>query len=118
MINWFKKEKHTEYKDKLREAFPKALRSEVDTVLSILPCDENNVKPCDGQIHKVENLIHPDLQIINLDEELLKILYRVYFNEPEFEKESTLSELQKTILNCIYLRHHEWLYKTTTIRKN
>jgi hypothetical protein len=36
----------------------------------------------------------------------LTIPCRNYFNEPADEKETQLTALQKTILNCIYLRHH------------
>jgi hypothetical protein len=107
MINWFKKEKYTDYKDRLRNAFPKSLRSEVDAVLSILPFDDNNAKRAGQQIIKVENLIFPSGLTVQLDNELLSIPYRIYFNEPDIEEESKLTEIQKTILNCIYLRHFD-----------
>ena len=107
MINWFKKEKHTEYEDKLRDAFPKALRSEVDVVLSILPFDDNNVKRTGQQIIKVDNLIFPSGLTVQLGSELLSIPYRIYFNEPVIEEENKLTDIQKTILNCIYLRHFD-----------
>jgi hypothetical protein len=107
MINWFKREKHTEYKDKLRDAFPKALRSEVDAVLNILPFDDNNAKRTGQQIIKVDNLIFPSDLTVQLDNELLSIPYRIYFNEPVIEEESKLTDIQKTILNCIYLRHFD-----------
>jgi hypothetical protein len=107
MINWFKKEKYIEYKDKLRDAFPKTLRSEVDVVLSILPFDDNNVKRTGHQIIKVDNLIFPSGLTLQLDSELLSIPYRIYFNEPDIEEENKLTGIQKTILNCIYLRHFD-----------
>lgn len=107
MINWFKKEKHTEYKDKLRDAFPKALRSEVDAVLSIMPFDDNNVKRTGQQIINVDNLVFPTSLTVQLDSELLSIPYRIYFNEPDIEEENKLTDIQKTILNCIYLRHFD-----------
>ena len=107
MINWFKKEKHTEYEDKLRDAFPKTLRSEVDVVLSILPFDDNSVKKMGQQIIKVDSLIFHSSKSVWLDNELLTIPERIYFNEPEIEKENELNDRQKTILNCIYLRHFD-----------
>jgi len=107
MMNWFKKEKYTEFKDKLRDAFPKTLKGEIEVVLSILPFDENNVKRTGQQIIKVDNLIFPSDLTVQLDGELLDIPYRIYFNEPDFEKENKLTDIQKIILNCIYLRHSD-----------
>jgi len=107
MMNWFKKEKYTEYKDKLRDAFPKTLKGDIEAVLSILPFDDNNVKWTGQQIIKVDNLIFPSNLTVQLDGELLAIPYRIYFNEPDFEKENKLTDIQKTILNCIYLRHFD-----------
>lgn len=107
MINWFKKEKHTEYKDKLRDAFPMKLKSEIEAVLSILPFNDNNVKRTGQQIIKLDNLIFSSNLTVYLDNESLTIPYRIYFNEPDFEIENKLSDIQKTILNCIYLRHFD-----------
>lgn len=107
MMNWFKKEKYTEYKDKLKDAFPKTLKGDIEAVLSILPFDDNNVKRTGQQIIKVDNLIFPSNLTVQLDGELLAIPYRIYFNEPDFEKENKLTDIQKTILNCIYLRHFD-----------
>ncbi len=60
---------------------------------------------------KVNELIHPDTQLINLENEILVIPSRVYFNEPSPEKEASLTDLQKTILSCLYLRHHNGLVR-------
>lgn len=107
MINWFKKENYTEYKDKLRDAFPKTLKGEIESVLSILPFDDNNVKRTGQQTIKVDNLIFTSNLTVQLEGELLAIPYRIYFNEPDFEKENKLTDFQKTIINCIYLRHFD-----------
>ena len=96
----------SEYKTTLLKSFPKALRSEVEIVLNILPLDINNVKLVDGRIHNVENLIHSNFTEVLIENELLSIPSRVYFNEPEKQLEAKLSKIQKTILNCIYLTHH------------
>jgi hypothetical protein len=95
-----------EYLNILSDSFPKILKTDLETVLDCLPINDNNVKLCDGQIHKVENLIHTSNQKVVLDNVVLTIPYRIYFNEPNSEKEKLLSENQKIILNCIYLRHH------------
>ncbi|HEV8507499.1 MAG TPA: hypothetical protein VGQ53_18935 [Chitinophagaceae bacterium] len=54
----------------------------------------------------MDSLIHPTKHSVILDGEQLTIPYRNYFNEPTLEKEKLLTPLQRTILNCIYLRHH------------
>lgn len=117
MINWFKGNKHSKYREILLNAFPRTLKKDVESVLNILPFEVNNVKLSDGQFHNVENLIHPDFQIVNLDGEVLKIPYRVYFNEPEIEKEQTLTNRQKLILNCIFLRHHNGYLRQSRLEK-
>lgn len=117
MINWFKGNKYSKYREILLNAFPRTLKKDVESVLDILPFDVNDVKLCDGQIHKVENLIHPDFQTVNLNGELLTIPYRAYFNEPELEKERTLTDRQKSILNCIFLRHHNGYIRQSRLEK-
>lgn len=107
MINWFKKEKKTEYRERLLNAFPNRLKSDVEAVLNILPFEVNNVTLTGGKIHKVDNLIHSSTLTVQIDNEFLIIPDRIYFNEPDNEKEYKLTDIQKTILNCIYLRHHD-----------
>ena len=106
MTNWIKKFKFKKYRKILLNAFPEGLHNDVNVVLDILPFSENDVKLCNGKTHKVKDLIHDsNLQVI-LDGEILKIPYRLYFNEPNIEEENKLTDNQKTILNCILLRHH------------
>ena len=109
--------KHTEYKDRLLIAFPQTLKNDVDAVLNILPFDVNNIKLTGGQIHKVDNLIHPSILTVQLNKEQLTIPYRLYFNEPDIEKENKLTDTQKTILNCIYLRHHDGYLRQRRLEK-
>ena len=92
-------------KTRLANGFPFSLRKDVEEVISILPFDYY-VLLANGQIHKVDNLIHLTEQTVSLDGESLKIPCRIYFNEPQADKEKQLTPLQTTILNCIYLRHH------------
>jgi hypothetical protein len=107
MINWFKKENYKDYQDRLLNAFPLTLKDDVETVFDILPFDINNVKLFGGQVHKVDNLINANNWTVQLDSKPLTIPYRLYFNEPDKAKENKLTDTQKTILNCIYLRHHD-----------
>lgn len=79
--------------EKIYNAFPKVLRNDVQIVISVLP------------LHKNMSLNYAGIdQEILLDGERLSIPKRIYFDEPDaFDR---LNELQKTILNCIYSRHH------------
>jgi hypothetical protein len=117
MLNWFKGNKHSKYREILLNAFPRSLKNDVESVLDILPFEVNNVKLCDGKIHKVENLIHLDFQTVLLEGEHLSIPNRLYFNEPELEKEQKLTNSQKVILNCIYLRHHNGYVRQCHLEK-
>lgn len=117
MINWFNQNKYSKYRETLLNAFPQTLRKDVGIVLNILPFDVNEVKLCHGQTHKVENLIHPNIQTVNLQGELLTVPCRVYFNEPAIEKEMNLTNRQKTILNCIFLRHHNGYIRQSRLEK-
>ncbi len=92
--------------EKILNSFPATLKQDVEKVIEILPLNEHNVLLIGGQIHQVDNLIHPDELPVFLDKELLKIPYRLNFNEPSLDQEELLTDLQKIILNCIYLRHH------------
>lgn len=117
MLNWFKGNKHSIYREILLNAFPRTLKKDVESVLDILPFEVNDVKLCDGKIHKVENLIHPDFQTVLIEGEDLSIPNRLYFNEPELEKEQKLTNSQKVILNCIYLRHHNGYVRQSRLKK-
>jgi hypothetical protein len=92
-------------KEKLFHAFPSPLRQDLEKVIAVLPFGKK-VQLCDGQLHNVDSLLHSNEQNVLLNDELLKIPCRVYFNEPEVDNEKNLTDLQRTILNCIYLRHH------------
>lgn len=107
MINWFRKNIHKDYKDKLKKAFPKHLEQDLEIVLKVIPFSNNNVKHTNGYISKVDDLIFSECQSINFENEELVIPYRVYFNEPTEKEEKILTTKQQTILNCIYLRHHD-----------
>lgn len=117
MLNWFKGRKHSKYREIILQAFPRSLKKDVEIVLDILPFDINDVKLSDGQAYKVENLIYPGIQTVNVAGELLDIPYRIYFNEPEIEKEQNLTDRQKAILNCIFLRHDNGYVRQSRLQK-
>jgi hypothetical protein len=85
-------------------AFPLALRKDVEKVIGIVPI-EQKVLHADGNFYQMSSSNDSNEQIIFLDKELLRIPYRIYINEPNQAIEKSLTDLQRTILNCIYLRH-------------
>src|ERR1035437_5158704 len=102
MIKWFMTDKKKDYKERLLKAFPESLKQDVIVVIDVLPLDNYKVKLRDGETHKVDNLIHSSTITVQLNGKLLTIPYRLYFDEPNKEKEDKLTKKQKTILNCIY----------------
>ncbi len=97
--------------------FPAALEQDVEKVIEVLPLNDHDLLLSDGQIHNVGTLIHSDEQLVLLVEQVLKIPCRLYFNEPDPEKERLLTDLQKSILNCIYLRHHNGFIRQRRLEK-
>lgn len=81
-------------KETILRSFPSALKQDVEKVVDILSFDK-------------DFLFSPGAQTINLDNEVLNISYRIYFDEPSLTAEKSLTEQQRTILNCIFLRHHD-----------
>ena len=117
MLRWLTKNKTKEYRDRLLKSFPTELKTDVESVIKILPLKKNEVKLGDGQVHKVDNLIHPTELTIKLNAEKLTIPYRLYFDEPDIDSENKLTERQKVILNCIYLRHHNGYLRERRLRE-
>lgn len=116
MWNWNKTDKYKTDKEKILDSFPKILKRDVENVLDVLPF-ESYILLSDGQYHEVENLVHPVEQEIVLDGEILKIPSRVYFNEPGIEAEKSLTVTQQTILNCIYLKHHNGFLRQRRLKQ-
>ena len=106
MLKIFNRNIKSEYQERLKKAFPEKLHSDLNVVLEILPFENNKVKLSDGKIHQVDNLIHENELSLKFENERLIIPYRLYFDEPNPELEKSLTDKQKDILNCIYLRHH------------
>ena len=117
MIKWFMTDKKKDYEERLLKAFPESLKPDILVVTDILPLDNNKVKLSNGEIYKVDNLIYPSSITVRLNGELLAIPYRLYFNEPDKEKEDKLTDNQKTILNCIYLRHQDGFLRQKRLEK-
>lgn len=103
-------------KTRLTNGFPSVLRQDVEEAIKALPFDYN-VLLADGQTHRVDSLIHQNEQTVFLNGEVLKIPSRVYFNEPQADYQNNLTTLQKKILNCIYLRHHNGFVRQKRLEK-
>jgi hypothetical protein len=117
LINWIRKYLYRDYKEKLKKAFPQKLEQDLEIVLSIIPFSDQNIKLTDGKTHIVDNLIFNTSQIFKVENEEISIPYRVYFNEPDVEKEIGLSTKQQAILNCIFLRHHNGFVRQKRLEK-
>jgi hypothetical protein len=113
----FNKNITSEYKDRILKAFPTALSADVKEVLEVLSLNNYKVKLSDGQVHQIDNLIHPSELYLTLEQEKLIIPYRLYFNEPDSESEKALTDKQKAILNCIFLRHHNGFLREQRLKQ-
>ncbi len=90
--------------DSIINSFPSNLRSDVIVVTKILPFSDKRITLSDGSKFKMDgSLISDSFQALTFKGEAIRIPTRVYFNEPDVEKEEALSEKQKVILNCVYL---------------
>jgi len=105
-MNFWQKIIHRSDRKSIYNAFPKSLKKDVEKVIAILPFNDHNSLGADGETHHVDDLVYFRKQIIYLDKEMIKIPYRIYLNEPAAEEEKKLTGIQKTILYCIYSRHH------------
>ena len=105
-MSLLKKIDYSEYRNTLLRAFPQAMRTDVVAVVDILPFSERVIKLSDSKFHKVNSLIHATAIEVRQNGEPLVIPCRLYFNEPDPKDEAQLTKVQKIILNCIYLRHH------------
>jgi hypothetical protein len=113
----FNKNITSEYKDRILKAFPTALSADVKEVLEVLSLNNYKVKLSDGQVRQIDNLIHPSELYLTLEQEKLIIPYRLYFNEPDSESEKALTDKQKAILNCIFLRHHNGFLREQRLKQ-
>lgn len=79
----------------LQQSFPKDIRQELENVLSILAFNP-----------KKNDLISSNFYEVWFNGELLKIPFRLYFEEPNDNKVKKLSSIEKDILHCLFLKHH------------
>lgn len=76
----------------LAAAFPTSVRQRIPAVLEILP---------------PTRLMPVSSFTVSVQGESVTIPYRLYNDEPESEAQQTLSPDQRTILHCLYTRHHD-----------
>ncbi len=75
------------------EAFPNVLADDIKSIFKIIDL-KSQIFPQD------------DFEV-QVDNELLKIPYRIYYDEPDSDLEDKLSLVQKQILDCIFTRHND-----------
>ncbi len=100
----------------LVNAFPEHLRKIVEEVLCIIPIS-NKIKSKHGGGLNVTTLTSDHSFTVVHKGEQLTIPIRVYFDEPKPDSENGLNTLQQTILNCIYLRHHNGFVRQKRLEK-
>jgi hypothetical protein len=79
---------------RVRSAFPSSARADVEAVLSLVDL---------GQHEPTDHDIGPVL----VRGEVLHIPMRIYFPEPRAEANVDLTSRARTILECLYTRHHD-----------
>ncbi len=100
-------ENHSDDINRLVAAFPTKLNEDVKQATKVIPFSRNPIKLADGNEHFVDKFVSGyKPQEFNLRGEIVKIPYRVYFEQPESDRIENLTNQQQSILNCIYLRHH------------
>ena len=101
------RDNYSEDIDRLIAAFPTELQEDVKKAVKVIPFARNPIRLADGSEHFVDKFVSDyKPQEFNLREEIVKIPYRVYFEQPERGEFENLTIQQQTIINCIYLRHH------------
>ncbi len=91
-------------KTKMLNAFPSFLRNDVEVVIDFLSDKNFGIHPTVGQ------------EIILSDERLI-IPGRVYFDEPKEGLGNNLTDIQQTIMNCMYLRHRNGFVRQKRLEK-
>lgn len=99
-------ESNITYREILLVAFPEELKEDVLVVLDTLPLDINTVTVYNNEGVAGSSLIHRSKYAVRFNNDILSISYRIYFNEPDPIAVRKLTETQRKILNCIYLKHH------------
>ncbi|AMJ65567.1 hypothetical protein [Hymenobacter sp. PAMC 26628] len=92
----------------LYAAFPTVARTELDLVFQALPL-ANQEQLHDNNSDAVARLVTKEAEILFVNGYQVRVPYRVYFAEPSlatFATEEALTHRQRSILHCIYLRHH------------
>lgn len=99
---------YSENINRLIAAFPNELHNDVKESVKSIPFTINPIKLANGKKHFVDKFVSDyKPQTFNLRGEEVKIPYRVYFEEPEQESLKALTNQQRIILHCIYLRHYD-----------
>ncbi len=89
---------------KITRCFPAELEEQVRKVTRLLSMEKS------GYIHAAS-------YSVKFRGETLEFPNRVYFNEPANTLEKHLSEEEQTILNCIFLRHHNGYIRQRRMEK-
>ena len=112
----YKRDLLTEYRQRILHLFPIQLKEDVERVIDVMPLEEEIYIESFGSKYKIENAIHSESIVIILQNEEITLTGRIFFNEPNVQIESQLTETQKQILNCIYCRHFDGYIREKRLR--
>jgi hypothetical protein len=117
MLNFSNFREKNEYRKILTNSFPASLKNDVMHVAKILPFNDKNTISNDGKKYKIDSLIHSWFEVVKLNNEEIKVPCRIYINEPKENDERKLSDIQKDILNCIFLCHNNGYTRQRRLEK-
>jgi hypothetical protein len=89
--------------EQILKSFPKDIHDDVIQVVNLL-----------GKLNLTDHSISKNIQ---LDDQPIELFARVYNSMPEEELINSLTDIQKTILHCIYTRHHDGYVREKHLRE-
>lgn len=105
------------YTMRLVAAFPKEFSGDARNATSLLPIFRREVLRSDGQVHYVDDGIHTGEYSVSLNSETIRLPTRLYFDELDSGVYGTLNEVQQTIVDCIYTRHHNGFVRQNHLKR-
>jgi hypothetical protein len=91
---------------RLARLFPTVALAEVQAVLGCIPLRKVS-RLASGEEIPVANLLSPHGYLLTWQGRPLELPYRVYFQEPVPGAAQLLTNRQRQLLHCVYLRHHD-----------
>jgi len=91
---------------RLARLFPTVAQADVQAALACIPLRKGS-RMASGEAIPLPDWLSPDSQLITWQGRQLELPYRVYFQEPAPGVEQRLTDKQRQLLHCLYVRHHD-----------